>query len=62
MLFMANWVIMSMGQLFALVTPNEESAQGVAGLAIILSVILMGFLITFDAMPDGWKWGKFRGY
>jgi len=30
-LFLANWVITSLGQLFALVTPNEESANGLAG-------------------------------
>ena len=56
MLYLANWVIQSMGQLFALVTPNEESANGLGGLSVILSVILMGFLITVSAMPDGWVW------
>lgn len=56
MLFLANWVIMSMGQLYALVSPNEESAHGLAGLSVILSVILMGFLITVSAMPKGWTW------
>ena len=56
MLFLANWVIQSLGQLFALATPNEESANGLAGLSIMLSVILMGFLITVSAMPDGWIW------
>ena len=56
MLFLANWVVMLMGQLFALATPNEESANGLAGLSVILSVILMGFLITESAMPDGWTW------
>lgn len=58
-LFLANWVITSLGQLFAYVLPNEESANGLAGLSIMLSVILMGFLITVDAMPSGWVWGKF---
>ena len=58
-LFLSNWVITSLGQLFALVTPNEESANGLAGLSVILSVILMGFLITVDAMPSGWRWGRF---
>lgn len=56
MLFLANWVIMSLGQLFAFATPNEESANGLAGLSVILSVILMGFLITVSAMPSGWVW------
>lgn len=56
MLYLANWVIQSIGQLFALATPNEESANGLGGLSIILSVILMGFLITVDAMPEGWEW------
>jgi len=56
MLFLSNWVVMSMGQLFALVTPNEESANGLAGLSIILSVCLMGFLITASSMPKGWIW------
>lgn len=45
-----------MGQLYALATPNEESANGLGGLSVMLSVILMGFLITYAAMPDGWKW------
>jgi hypothetical protein len=58
-LFLANWVITSLGQLFAYVLPNEESANGVAGLSIMLSVILMGFLITVSAMPQGWVWGEF---
>jgi hypothetical protein len=45
MLLLANWTVMSLGQLFALASPNEESANGLAGLSVILSVILMGFLI-----------------
>ena len=28
MLFLANWSVMSLGQLYALVTPNEETANG----------------------------------
>ncbi|KAL7543865.1 hypothetical protein ACHAXR_013237 [Thalassiosira sp. AJA248-18] len=56
MLFLSNWVIQSMGQLYALATPNEESANGLGGLSVMLSVILMGFLITYAAMPHGWKW------
>jgi hypothetical protein len=56
MLFLANWAVMSVGQVFALVCPNEESATGLAGLSIILSVVFMGFLITESAMPDGWLW------
>ena len=56
MLYLSNWVIQSIGQLFAFVTPNEESANGLGGLSVILSVILMGFLITVSAMPDGWVW------
>eukprot|EP00804_Cyclotella_cryptica_P004684 CCRYP_019117-RB/>CCRYP_019117-RB protein AED:0.07 eAED:0.07 QI:237/0.87/0.88/1/0.75/0.66/9/271/1508 len=31
-------------------------ANGLAGLSVILSVCLMGFLITSSAMPDGWAW------
>lgn len=49
---------MSMGQLYALVTPNEETANGLAGLSVILSVCLMGFLITSSAMPQGWLWAN----
>lgn len=56
MLFLSNWVITSVGQLYALASPNEESAHGLAGLSVILSVILMGFLITVNAMPEGWRW------
>ena len=55
-LYLSNWVIQSIGQLFALATPNEESANGLGGLSVILSVVLMGFLITVNAMPDGWVW------
>ena len=54
--FLSNWVIQSLGQLYALATPNEESANGLGGLSVMLSVILMGFLITYAAMPQGWKW------
>lgn len=56
MLFLANWSVMSLGQLYALVTPNEETANGLAGLSVILSVCLMGFLITSSAMPSYWTW------
>ena len=59
MLFLANWCVMSMGQLYALVTPNEETANGLAGLSVILSVCLMGFLITSSAMPAGWLWAYY---
>jgi len=54
--FAANWVIMSLGQFYALALPNEESANGLAGLSVILSVIFMGFLITVSAMPSYWEW------
>lgn len=56
MIYLSNWVIQSIGQLYALATPNEESANGLGGLSVMLSVILMGFLITYQAMPEGWKW------
>lgn len=56
MLYLSNWVIQSLGQLYALATPNEESANGLGGLSVMLSVILMGFLITYAAMPDSWQW------
>ena len=42
MLYLSNWIIMSLGQLYALATPNEESANGLGGLSVMLSVILMG--------------------
>ncbi|EED88176.1 ABC transporter protein, partial [Thalassiosira pseudonana CCMP1335] len=54
MLFLAN--VMSMGQLYALCTPNEETANGLAGLSVILSVCLMGFLVSSSVMPEGWLW------
>jgi len=56
MIFFSNVIILSMGQLYALATPNEESANGLGGLSVMLSVILMGFLITVTAMPSGWTW------
>ena len=40
MLYLSNWVIQSIGQLFAFVTPNEESANGLGGLSVILSACL----------------------
>jgi ATP-binding cassette subfamily G (WHITE) protein 2 (SNQ2) len=58
MLFLANSSVMSMGQLYAVCTPNEETANGLAGLSVILSVCLMGFLITQSAMPQGWLWAN----
>ena len=56
MLYLSNWVIQSLGQLYALATPNEESANGLGGLSVMLSVILMGFLINYKMMPHAWKW------
>lgn len=56
MLYLSNWVIQSLGQLYALATPNEESANGLGGLSVMLSVILMGFLINYQMMPHAWKW------
>jgi len=58
MYFVLTWIIPSLGQLFAFWTPNAETAAGFAGLSIILSVLLMGFLITFEAMPDFWRWAN----
>lgn len=37
MLYLSNAVINSIGQLFSLVLPNEESATGLGGLSVILS-------------------------
>ena len=37
MLYLSNLVINSIGQLFALVLPNEESANGLGGLSVMLS-------------------------
>jgi ABC-type multidrug transport system permease subunit len=56
LLYFSNWVIQSMGQLYAMATPNEESASGLGGLSVMLSVILMGFLISYQSMPVGWQW------
>jgi ABC-type multidrug transport system permease subunit len=56
MLYLSNWVIQSLGQLYALATPNEEIANGLGGLSVMLSVILMGFLINYKMMPHAWKW------
>ena len=58
MLYLSNWVIQSLGQLYALATPNEESANGLGGLSVMLSVILMGFLINYKMMPHVWKWAQ----
>mmetsp|Transcript_26383 Transcript_26383/g.42760 ORF Transcript_26383/g.42760 Transcript_26383/m.42760 type:complete len:1559 (+) Transcript_26383:78-4754(+) len=56
LLFLVNWVLVTLGQLFAYFSPNIETANGLAGLSIMLSVLLMGFLITKNAMPDYWTW------
>ena len=56
MLYLSNWVIQSLGQLYVLATPNEESANRLGDLSVILSVILMGFLINYQMMPHAWKW------
>lgn len=51
-----HWLLPSFGQFFAFAAPNLEAAIGLAGLFIIFMVLLMGFLISFSAMPDGWHW------
>ena len=56
MIFMANWLLSSIGQMFAFLSPNAETANGLAGLSVILSVLLMGFLISVFAMPEAWRW------
>lgn len=58
MIFFVNWAFTSIGEVFAVATPNEEAANGFAGLTTILSVLFMGFLINVDAMPDYWKWAN----
>lgn len=55
-IFLAYWVLPSIGQLFAAVSPNVESANGLAGLAAILSSLTMGFLMPYGLMPPGWQW------
>lgn len=56
MVYLSNWVIQSMGQLYSVATPNEESANGLGGLSVMLSVILMGFLVNYASIPGGWQW------
>ena len=46
------------GEVYAVATPNEEAANGLAGLTTILSVLFMGFLINVNAMPQGWQWAN----
>lgn len=58
MIFLVNWSLTSIGQLYAIATPNEEAANGLAGLTVILSVLFMGFLIQADKMPVYWKWAN----
>eukprot|EP00122_Pirum_gemmata_P014235 Pgem_evm1s13269 len=58
MYFMGTWLVPSIGQLFAYISPNTETANGGAGISILLSVILMGFLITINTMPESWKWAN----
>ena len=54
----ATWLIPSLGQLFAFISPNTEIANGLAGLSVVLSVLLMGFLVAYDSMPKGWQWAN----
>lgn len=56
MIFLANWLLSSIGQMFAFLSPNAETANGLSGLSVILSVLLMGFLISVFAMPEAWRW------
>jgi len=56
MIFFAFWTLTSFGQVSALLSPNVETANGLAGLVILLSTFLMGFLIPVRLMPNGWKW------
>jgi len=58
MTFLINWAFTSIGEVYAITTPNEEAANGLAGLTTILSVLFMGFLITLDNMPSYWKWAN----
>jgi hypothetical protein len=58
MIFLCNWAFTSIGQVYAVTTPNEEAANGLAGLTTILSVLFMGFLITYNNMPSYWKWAN----
>ncbi|CAM9501336.1 unnamed protein product [Chrysoparadoxa australica] len=50
------WLLPSIGQLFAYACPNTETANGLAGLTIILSTLTMGFLVMYALMPAGWRW------
>lgn len=59
MIFAVNWSLTSIGQLYAVATPNEEAANGLAGLTVILSVLFMGFLIGVNSMPEFWQWAYY---
>ena len=51
-------ILVFAGEVYAVATPNEEAANGLAGLTTILSVLFMGFLINVEAMPNYWKWAN----
>ena len=48
MMFLVNWAFTSIGQVYGVWGPNEEAANGLAGLTTILSVLFMGFLISYN--------------
>lgn len=58
MIFFCNWAFTSIGEVYAITTPNEEAANGLAGLTTILSVLFMGFLIKAADMPVYWQWAN----
>ena len=55
-MLLAICMAMSIGQIFALTTPNEEFALGLCGMTLTLSIFFEGFLILPDYIPDKWEW------
>lgn len=55
-MFLGNWMLHSFVRAVVLLSPNRELAQGLVGLVLLLSTLLMGFLVPITLMPGGWRW------
>jgi len=52
----AYWLIPSLGQLVAFISPNLGSAVGIGSLAMTLFTLTMGFLIPPGEIPPWYIW------
>jgi len=55
-MLIAIWMCMSIGQIYALSTPNEEFALGLCGMTLMLSIYFEGYVIPPSYIPEEWEW------